>query len=297
MMSSGPEFSQDIRRQQLSRQRRGLLRTLSSLLDTPMTMLAFVWVILMIVDFSGYQSHALEVAGSVIWMLFIAHFALEFWIAPHKLRYIKTNWLTAIALALPAFRMLRALRYLRVLRAAGVGRGVFLLRWVTSVNRGAKATRRALRRRGFVYVLALTLLIDFSGAAAMYVFENPLALQSGRLSESSQEGIHSYGEALWWTSMMMTTMGSDYFPKSTEGRLVALALAIYAFAIFGYITATVASLIIQADHKQAHSGAHHPPTTSQAEYIQSVLDQLQADVAKLRAAINGPAAQGPALEE
>jgi voltage-gated potassium channel len=50
--------------------------------------------------------------------------------------------------------------------------------------------------------------------------------------------------------MMLTTMGSDYFPRTTEGRIIAWLLALYAFAIFGYITATVASLIIKVDQKQ-----------------------------------------------
>jgi voltage-gated potassium channel len=30
--------------------------------------------------------------------------------------------------------------------------------------------------------------------------------------------IIDYGNALWWTAMVMTTIGSDYFPKTAEGR-------------------------------------------------------------------------------
>jgi voltage-gated potassium channel len=44
--------------------------------------------------------------------------------------------------------------------------------------------------------------------------------------------------------MTMTTMGADYFPKTGEGRLLGWLLAVYAFAIFGYITATIASYFL-----------------------------------------------------
>jgi voltage-gated potassium channel len=42
----------------------------------------------------------------------------------------------------------------------------------------------------------------------------------------------------------MTTIGSDYWPKTAEGRILALLLSIYAFSIFGYITAALASLLV-----------------------------------------------------
>lgn len=272
--------------QRLMRERRGLLRTLSGVLDTPMTILSFVWVGLLIAEFADWGGETLQTTSLVIWGLFLAHFVLEFSIAPHKVKYLKRNWLTAIALVLPAFRMLRAFRALRVLRAARVGRGVGVLRWITSLNRGMKATRHTLRRRGLSYVLALTLLVDLTGAAAIYQFENPRALHREDIELANPaSAISSYGEAVWWTSMMMTTMGSDYFPKTAEGRVIALLLAVYAFAIFGYITATVASLIIQADRKEQESKRTDKPTSSEGAQLRTLVDELRADVARLEAAL------------
>src|SRR5204862_2663451 len=112
--------------------------------------------------------------------------------------------------------VLRTFRALRLLRAARLSRGLRFVRWLTSLNRGMKATQQTMRRRGLSYVLALTALIAFGGAAGIYLFENPQALrEAGYLSEDSpQVGIDSYGEGLWWTAMMLTTIGTDYFPKS-----------------------------------------------------------------------------------
>jgi voltage-gated potassium channel len=47
--------------------------------------------------------------------------------------------------------------------------------------------------------------------------------------------------------MLMTTMGSDYFPQTPEGRILCFLLALYAFAVFGYVTATLATFFIGQD--------------------------------------------------
>jgi voltage-gated potassium channel len=254
-----------------------LLRRVSSLLDKPMTALSFVWLILMIVEFAHGLTPAMETANYILWSAFVLHFALEFWIAPEKLDYLRSNWLTALALLLPAFRMLRvfrSFRALRLLRTARVGRGVRLVRWITSLNRGMKATQATMRKRGLGYVIVLTLLVNFVGAAAMYVFENPRALRESEAltADTSASGIRSYAESLWWTAMMLTTMGSDYFPKTPEGRAVALLLAIYGFAIFGYITATVASFILRVDREEQVTAGD--------------VRQLRAEIADLKARLS-----------
>ncbi|MGN6135938.1 MAG: ion transporter, partial [Aureliella sp.] len=290
----GDAVSQESRlpaKERLVRERQGLLRTVSSVLDTPMTILSFVWLVLLIVDFTVGLNSSLENVNQALWGLFVLHFALEFWIAPKKVKYLKKNWLTAVALVLPAFRILRAFRGLRFLRAARVGRSMRLLRWVTSMNRGMKATRRTLRQRGMSYVLALTVLVCFAGAAGVYAFENPAALQrDGVISPSNPTGIGNYGEAVWWTAMMLTSMGSDYFPKTTEGRIIAWLLAVYAFAIFGYITATVASLIIKVDQgknlaaaTQTATGQSAAQPTSQSQQT-SQSQPASQDVARAAAA-------------
>lgn len=75
-------------------------------------------------------------------------------IAPHKFSYLKSNWLTVIALIVPAFRILRIVRVVRLLRVARAARGLRLLRVVTSLNRGMKAISASFGRRGFGYVTA-----------------------------------------------------------------------------------------------------------------------------------------------
>ena len=179
----------------LRHERGRLLRQLATALDRPMTLLAFVWLGLLILDLTRGLTGWLAALNNLIWGLFIAHFAVEFVLAPDKVRYLRKNWLTAIALLLPALRVLRIFRAFRALRAARAVRGTGLLRVVTSLNRGMGALRKALRRRGFGYVTAVTALVTFAGAAGMYSFENPGALRDqgyGPVAESGG-GLHGYG--------------------------------------------------------------------------------------------------------
>src|SRR5687768_5011724 len=91
-------------------------RTLAQLdewLRAPMLVLSFVWLLLVIYELAVGSSQLLETFGTAIWIAFIAEFALRLWLAPDRLRFLRSNWLTVIALAVPAFRLFRALRVLR----------------------------------------------------------------------------------------------------------------------------------------------------------------------------------------
>jgi voltage-gated potassium channel len=226
----------------LERERLELLQRLENWLETPMLILAFAWLALLVAELTWGESLPFEIIGTIIWGIFILNFAVEFVLAPHKAAYLKSNWLLAISLLIPALRIFRVVRVFRLLRLARVGRGLRLFRVVSSLNRGMRALGASLRRRGFGYVLALTVLVAFAGAAGMYGFENGVP-----------DGLNSYGEALWWTTMVMTTMGSQYWPQTFEGRVLCFFLALYAFAIFGYVTATLATFFVGRDAENSEA--------------------------------------------
>ena len=164
--------------------------------------------------------------------MFIAEFILRFVLAPRKLRFLRRNPITIIALVAPAFRFFRALRLLRL------ARGLRLVRIVGTANRGLNAMRKSFGRRGLGYVLVTTALITVLGAAGMLAFEP---------SRQVEGGFTSYGDALWWTAMLVMTMGTDFWPQTAEGRVLALLVTLYGFAVFGYITATIASYFVEVD--------------------------------------------------
>jgi voltage-gated potassium channel len=212
-----------------------VLTQLEDWLEQPMLVLSFIWLSLVIIELIWTTSGVFEVLGTIIWIVFILEFLLRFALAPRKFRFLRRNPITIIALAAPAFRFLRALRALRALRLLRLSRGLRLVKIVGTANRGLGALRKSFGRRGLSYVLATTALIVLLGAGGMLAFE-PAREVSG--------GFSGYADALWWTAMLVSTMGSDFWPLTPEGRVLALLLSIYGLAVFGYITASFATFFI-----------------------------------------------------
>lgn len=108
--------------QSLERERGELLQRLDDWLETPMLFLAFAWLALLVAELVRGESHLFTVLGMVIWAVFILDFAVKLVLAPHKIGYVKDNWLTAISLLVPALRIFRAFRVFRILRLARAAR-------------------------------------------------------------------------------------------------------------------------------------------------------------------------------
>ncbi len=269
-----PEAGEADGRGALQDERWELLTHVTAITDKLMVALAMVWLGLLIVEFTQGLGPKLQFVVYAIWVIFVLDFVIKFAIAPRKASYLKRNWLTAISLLLPAFRVLSVFRVFRLLRFARAARSVGLLRLLTSMNRGMRALGQTLGSRGLGYVAALTVVVTFAGAAGMFHFEGPAAPRQGGLDDVGRggAGIRDYGEAIWWTAMIMTTMGSEYWPGTIEGRILCWLLSVYSFVFFGYLTATLASLFI---------GRGNPPASPPAATILGT-----ADLAALRAEIN-----------
>lgn len=210
-----------------------LLKRLEDFFELPMIVLGFVWLGLLIVELVYETSAVLETLGLIIWGIFILDFLVKFIVAPAKAPFLKRNVLTIISLIVPAFRILRIARIFRLLRFS---RSLRLVKVVGSLNRSMRALSKTMKRRAFGYVIILSAIVLFGGAAGMYAFEKDV-----------EGGLYDYSTALWWTSMILTTMGSEYWPRTFEGRFLCIILALYAFAVFGYVTATIATYFIGKD--------------------------------------------------
>ena len=256
-LSLNPSSPEDFEREQYR-----LLHRIEDWLEVPMLVLGLVWLALLILEFTQGLSDWMEWLGTAIWIVFLVDFGVKLFLSPQKLRYLATNWLTILALIVPAIRVFRIFRVIRMLSAARAARGLQLVRVVTSLNRGMKALGSSMSRRGFEYVLALTLLVAFGGGAGMYAFEYD---QPG--------GFTSYWDAVWWTSMIITSLGSAYWPQSPEGRVLCLIVAIYGFCVFGYLTATLATYFI--GHEQKSEGA------LSRDSLREELAALRAEIAAL----------------
>lgn len=169
----------------------------------------------------------------------------------------------------PALRIVRVVRVLRLVRLAPATRTLRLVSVVGSMNRGMRALRASLGRHGAGYVLALTVIVVLVGAAGMLAYE--------RTPEG--EGMDSYGEALWWTAMLVTTIGSEFWPVTPEGRVLALVLSVYSLGVFGFVTATLASFFVGRD---VEGGAGDPRGEVTMRDLRDELRALREELQRLR---------------
>lgn len=217
----------------------GWRERVSGALDVPMSLLAVATVALLVAELAfdlpdPWSSRVLR-AQMTIWVIFVAEFVFQLAIARSRVRYLRENWLTALAVALPALRAFRLLRALRVLRASRALRSLNLARIATALNRARNALGDIAGNNQFGYVAALTLLVTIVAAAGAYFFER---------ASGGEEGITSFPEALWWAATVVSTINAQSEPATLEGRLIALALRVFGVAIIGYITAAIAVYLI-----------------------------------------------------
>jgi voltage-gated potassium channel len=219
---------------------------LSDLADLVLTGLAFVFVGLLIVEYAfaltPETSRWVDLAGWVIWCIFTVDFVVRFGLAEKKGRFLRSNWLSALAVLLPAFRVFRIFRVVRVFRSVRV------VRLVAGTNRGARALARIAGFAGAGYVVLLTVLVL------------PLAAAGITWLERGQPGatITSFSGALWWAATTIIQQGSEQHPTTPEGRVLGLLVMIYALAVSGYITAALATFLLGRSRRQSDAGRRAP---------------------------------------
>lgn len=250
-----------------------LVGRLAHALEVPMTVLALVWLVLLVVDVTRGLNPFFFKVDELIWALFILQFVIELLVAPKRLAYLRGHWLTGLALLAPGLRVLRVARFAKVGRLGAVE--VF-----AGLNRGVATLGRITRRRGFSYAMLLTLIVTVMGAVMIYDME-------GRGGQSS---VSDPGTAFYWAAMAITTTGSDYAPTTVGGRLLMLVLVSYGFAMFGYVTASIASVFVENDAESADARLAVEHRTQLAA-VQAQVGALQEEVHRVVALLSAP--RGP----
>jgi voltage-gated potassium channel len=203
----------------------------SGAVDGPMTILTLVWLPVLVVPFVAHLKPALADACNAIdytvWALFVVEYLIKLGLAPSRWGFVKTHVLDLIVISVPFLRPIRALRILRLLRAA------------TVAGEGLTRAKRLLTQHGLHYVLLAAIILVFAGAAAELNFER----------KAPHANIHGYGDALWWAITTVTTVGyGDRFPVTAGGRGVAVVLMLVGIGLIGVITANVASYFVTKEN-------------------------------------------------
>jgi voltage-gated potassium channel len=212
------------------------------LFEGPMLVLSLVMLVLLVVEVAlplpTATARVLEAAQWLIWAAFALDYLIFLALAPDKRHYLRTNLFALLTVVLPFLRVFRALRAVRAVRALRAVRAANLTR------RGALSLRNALQWSTFAYFSVLALVITFLSAVGIVYLES--GVEGAR--------IRTYGEALWWAVGVVTTIGSDLSPVTTEGRIFASLLYILGLAVPAYLGGVIASQLIgqrSQDHEEA----------------------------------------------
>ena len=148
---------------------------------------------------------------------FIIDLAIRLILSEHPARYALSHWYDLVLVLIPMLRPLRLLRLIALIR---------------------------ILDRSVVSNLSGRVLVYVSGGATVWVGLSALAVLD---VERGAEGanITSYGDALWWACVTVTTVGyGDFFPVTTQGRIIAVVLMLVGIGLVGSVTAAVATWIL-----------------------------------------------------
>lgn len=147
-----------------------------------------------------------------------------------------------------------------------------ILRLVTLLAVLQRTAGRALRGRISIYA---------GGAAVLLIFVSALAVLDAE-RDAPGATITTFGSALWWASVTITTVGyGDVTPVTEGGRLIAAGLMVGGIALLGVVTATIASWIVERvevkdEERDAATVGHIRALEAKIDKLQQTLDSRAA---------------------
>lgn len=229
----------------MSRDRARAFERFSSAVDSPMLVLALLMLPLLIIpalwdDAPPTVRASLLVLDYAIWAAFAVEYAVMVVLAPRRWVYVRGHVPDLVLVAVPVLRPLRVVRSARALRLLRT------TRLLGAVTKAARGSRRDLPARATALVVVATGLLLLVGGAVVYDLEH----------DAPGANIRTFGDALWWAFVAVTTVGyGDHFPTTTAGKAIGGGLTVMGIALVGVITASIAAYFV--DH--AHAGGDDVP--------------------------------------
>ena len=200
----------------------------------------------------------------ITWLIFAVDLVIRFILDPEKGKFLKRNWPFLVALAFPPLRIVLV---------------------ITAVMRVAK-DRNALTKIVGLYAVYGVLFVVLFGSVFTLIFE----------IDAPGANIVSYGDAVWWGFVTVTTVGyGDFYPVTVAGRVVAVFIMFTGAAAVGAVTAAVASRFIagspsnssstsSSDSSQQSQTTHPSPSVPSVtiEQEEATLEKLSEQIAALQ---------------
>jgi voltage-gated potassium channel len=229
------------------------------------------------------------VVGVVTWLVFLLDYVVHVHHLEHynRTRSGKFDFFVVLATA-PWF----------LLPGAQAGRFVVLFRLVRLARLvvASKGTRHLFQRLGRIAAFATGVV--FFGSLVAYYAERP-----------TNPEFATFGDALWWGIVTLTTVGyGDIVPKTPTGRWAAVSIMITGIAVLGILSGSLASFfrVNAADGPEASEAGNGAAletgataarqAATPADSLASTLDVLTREVVELRQLVEQLASRLPERE-
>ncbi|MFM1966165.1 MAG: hypothetical protein RL134_1890 [Actinomycetota bacterium] len=212
-------------------------RWYNSVSSVPMFIAAVAWLVSTFFSWAPSLSPLYRSEGFTIslltWLIFAIDLSIRFILDPNKRDFLKRNWPFAVALAFPPLRIILV---------------------IAAVMRVAR-DRNALAKIVGLYALYAVLTVVIFGSLFTLMFE----------INAPGANITSYGDAVWWAFVTVTTVGyGDFTPVTVGGRVVAVLIMFTGAAAVGAVTAAVASRFINTGNSSNASSSSQESQESQS---------------------------------
>jgi voltage-gated potassium channel len=199
-------------------------------------------------------------ANWLIWLVFAAEFAFILVVAPRKAAALRAHWLDAVIVVVTAPAFGAFLSSLRLVRLARLLR---LLRLGAILSRVLQRERALTSGDAFRFAALLTLLVVVvSGAVESLV---------------DSRDFHSAWDGMWWAVVTVTTVGyGDVYPKSVEGRIIAMVVMLFGIGFLSVLTAAIASRFVKTERGD------------ETDAILASLTRLEAELAEVKQRLASP---------